>query len=283
MGDDYNWGGAAQGAIGGAEAGAFAGPWGMAIGGGIGGLMGLLGGNGQQGYQDQLKQLAAGYGKRTAPQMTAQLGQTSGFRQNQAGLITQLEAMSRGEGPSAAAIQMREAMDRAASQQTSLAAGAAGRGANAGAAARNAMNNTAGIQAQGARDTAAIRAQEQMAAVGQLSQTLGQARGADESMSQFNAGQQNDASRANMSAVLQQLGLNDESQLRALMMAMGGAGPGMGASIMAGGANAFMPGLNYWQNKNKTAQAPAGGGSVGGAGGYNGQGLPPGGIVDPWA
>ena len=255
---DENWGQAAQGALGGAMASSFAGPWGMAIGGGLGLLGGLFGGGGQSDYQEQLKQLAAGYGKRTAPQMTAAVAGTSGFRQNQAGLIGMLESMARGQGPSAAALQMREAMDRAAATQASAAAGAGGRGVNAGAAMRQAMNNTAAVQTQGARDTATLRAQEQLNAIGQLGQVVGQARGQDDQMSQFNAGAKNDASRANMQATLQMLGLNDEAQLRALMAAMGGAGPGLGASILAGGANAFMPGLNYWNQRHPAGQGGAG-------------------------
>ncbi len=229
------------------------GPLGAAIGGGIGFLGGLFGSSGQSEYQDQLKKLAAGYGNRTAPQGQAQYGQNSQFRGNQAGLIAQLEAMGRGEGPSAAAIQMREAMDRAAGAQASAAAGAGGRGVNAGAALRNATNNTAAIQAQGARDTATMRSQEQFNALGQLGQNIGQARGADEGMSQFNAQQGNGMQQANMQAMLQQLGLNDASQLNALHMAMGAAGPGTGTQLLAGGANA-MPGLmQYQQLQNQNA------------------------------
>ena len=113
---------------------------------------------------------------------------------------------------------------------------------NAGAAMRNAMNNTAAIQSQGARDTATLRAQEQIAATQNLGGVLGQGINADNGLSTFNAGQQNQMTEANMQAVLQQLGLNDKSQLQALMAAMGQAGPGMGSQILAGGASA-MPGL----------------------------------------
>jgi len=238
-----DWGQGFQGAAGGAAAGgAIGGPWGALLGGGVGLLGGLFGSSGAGQYQDQLKKLAAGYGNRTAPRGTAQLAQNSGFRSNQAGLISNLEALARGEGPSAAQLQMREAMDRAAGAQAGAAAGAGGRGVNSGGALRNAMNNTAAIQAQGARDTATLRAQEQFNALGQLGQTLAQGRAADENTSQFNAGAQNQMTQANMDAMLQQLGLNDRSQLQALLMAMGGAGAGTGTSILAGGAGA-VPGL----------------------------------------
>lgn len=244
MADDYNWGQGLQGAAGGAMAGSFAGPIGAGIGGAIGGLMGLFGGNSdQQAYSDQLRQLSAGYGKMTAPQMggASQAGY-SNFRQNQAGLIAQLEAMARGEGPSAAAIQMRDAMDKATAAQASAAAGAGGRGVNAGQATRLAMNNTAAIQSQAARDTSVLRAQEQANAIGMLGQTIAQGRGADEATNQFNADANNRVGLANLQAKLQTMGITTDAQLRALLGAAGMAQPGIGTSIMAGGASA-MPGL----------------------------------------
>jgi hypothetical protein len=228
-GDDdglhYNWGQGAQGAIGGAMTGGMiGGPWGALAGGVAGGVLGGFGSDGASGYEGDLKKLAAGYGNRAAPQMAGY----SQFRQNQAGLISQLEAMARGEGPSAAASQMREAMDRAAGAQASAAAGAGGRGVNAGAAMRQAMNNTAAINAQGARDTALARVGEQMGAINQLGSVVGQARSGDESMM-----------RANLEAKLRTMGMNDEGQLKMLLAALGVAGPGTGTQIMAGGANAM--------------------------------------------
>lgn len=239
-----NWSGGLQGAGGGAMAGgAMGGPWGAAIGGVLGGLGGLFGGGGQSEYEDMLKNLSQGYGKRTAPQtMTTQTAQQSGLNQNRAALISQLEAQARGEGPSAAMLQMREAMDRASGAQASAAAGAGGRGVNAGAALRHASDNTAAVQAQGARDTATLRSQEQLNATQQLGGVIGQGIGADQQLGMFNAGQQNDTARANLMAQLQMIGINDEAQLRALMGAGGMAGPGMGTQILAGGANA-VPGL----------------------------------------
>jgi hypothetical protein len=241
MGD---WGGAAQGAAGGAMVGSAILPgWGTAVGGFIGGVAGYLGSGGASSYEDQLKQLASGYANRAAPQMgPAATAGYSAFRRNQLGLISQLEAMARGQGPSAAAIQMREAMDRAAGAQSSAAAGAGGRGVNAGAALRQAMNNTAAVQAQGARDTGLMRVNEQLGAIGQLGGAIAQGRAADEGINTFNAGQINQNSAANLEARLKMLGLNNSSQLQALMAAMGAAGPGMGAQILAGGAMAT-PGL----------------------------------------
>jgi hypothetical protein len=250
-----NWGQGFQGAAGGAMAGgAFGGPLGAVIGGGLGFAGGLFGGGGEQAkYQEQLQKLATGYGNRTAPQAgPASTAGNSGFRGNQAGLIAQLEAMGRGEGPSAAQMQMREAMDRAAGSQASAAAGAGGRGVNAGGALRNAMNNTAAIQQQGARDTATMRAQEQFNALGQLGQVTAQGRAADEQVGMFNAGQQNNMSQFNAQQQMQMLGLNDASQLKALFGAMGMEQPGMGSQILAGGANA-VPGLLQWNQQRKMA------------------------------
>jgi hypothetical protein len=243
-----DWNQGFQGATGGAMTGATLGSvvpglgtgLGALAGGVIGGIAGLWGDNPQSQYRKQLEQLATKYGRMQAPQAgPAQTAGLSGFRQNQAGLVSQLEAMGRGEGPSAAQIQMREAMDRAAGAQSSAAAGAGGRGVNAGAALRGAMNNTAAIQAQGARDTATMRAQEQFQALQQLGQVLGQGRAADEQVGMFNAGQQNDMAQANLQAAMQTLGISTEAELKAVLAAMGGAGPGLGTQIMAGGASAL--------------------------------------------
>jgi hypothetical protein len=238
--------------------GAIGGLPGAAIGGVLGGISGYFGGGGSSAYEDQLKKLAAGYGNRTAPQMgpAAQAG-NSQFRTNQAGLIAQLEAMARGQGPSAATMMMREAMDKAASSQASGAAGAGGRGVNAGAALRQASNNTMAIQSQGARDAGLMRVNEQLGATSQLGQAVAQGRMGDENTSQFNAGQTNTHAANNLQAKLQMLGLNDKAQLEALMGAMGTAGPGLGTQIMAGGATA-LPGLLQYKTEQDKLKAQYG-------------------------
>lgn len=245
-----NWNQGAQGAMGGAMAGSFAGPGGAIAGGIIGGAMGMFGGGGED-PNAKYRQMLEEYSRRSAPKLgaAAQAGNSS-LMGNRASLVAQLEAMARGEGPSAAAIQMREAMDRAAGTQASAAAGAGGRGVNAGAAARNAMNNTAAIQAQGARDTATLRAQEQINAVGQLGGVLGQGIATDNQHSQFNAGQLNQHQIEQLRAI----GIHNQGQLQAILGAMGGTPapqPGLGTQIFAGGANAFIPGLQHWQGQNK--------------------------------
>lgn len=280
---DFNQ--AVQGAAGGAATGAMFGPWGAVIGGGIGGIAGYLGGDDQkQQYQDQLNKLAQGYGNRTAPQAGY-----SGFRSNQAGLIAQLEAMARGDGPSAAQTQMAQAMDRAAGAQSSAAAGAGGRGVNAGGALRMAANNTAAIQSQGARDSSILRAQEQANAMNMLGSNIQAGRSADENIN-----------TANMNSALQTMSLNQGGQLQALLAAMGVAQPGTGTQILGAGATAA-PALNgmmnarnnngqgnmndpsqYWQGSKRTGSAYGLPGAYSGytpppaGGGYQGVRMPDG-------
>lgn len=293
MGD---WNQAGQGALGGAAAGAAFGPLGAGVGAGIGGLMGYFGSDGAADYQDQLKSLADKYGNMQAPQAgnAAQAGY-SGFRSNQAGLISQLEAMARGQGPSAATMQMREGMDRAAGAQASAAAGAGGRGVNAGAALRNASNNSAAIMAQGNRDMGLARVNEQLGAIGQLGQNISAGRGADENVNQFNAGQQNNTALANLQAKLQTNSTFTAAQMQALQMAMGSAGPGLGTQILAGGASAA-PGLmqmfgnkggggqndpsQYWQGSQRQGSMYGMGGPQPN-GGYGGGGQTSGPVTSP--
>lgn len=260
---DFNFNQGAQGAAGGAMAGSAFGPWGTAIGGGLGLLSGFLGPSGDdpnKKYKEQLAALAKQFGNRDAPQLPGgpATSNYSDARANQAGLIAQLEAMARGEGPSAAAIQMRDAMDRAVAAQTSAAATATGRGVNPGAAYLNASNMGAALTAQGARDTAVLRAQEQLNAVGQLGQVVGQTRAADENTNQFNANSQQNFNLANLQATLQTMGLNDEAQLRALLGIIGAAppGPGLGTQILAGGASALPAILQHNQGKAQQQQFP---------------------------
>ncbi len=289
--DDIGWDwdnavhGGGQGAIVGTQV--FPG-WGTAIGAGGGFLRGGLGigpkANGSDGqkedYKAQLQALAAGYGSRTAPQAgPASQAQLSQFRANQAGLISQLEAMARGQGPSAAQNMMREAMDRAAGSQASAAAGAGGRGVNAGAALRNAANNTAAIQAQGARDTGLMRVQEQLGATQQLGQTIAQGRAGDENMNQFNANAQNQMAQANLQAQLQALGINTDAQLRALLgiLQHGNASPQQ--QLLAGVANAA-PFLAQAFGSKTGGGGPTGDQAISGAGPYATPGSP--GIQNPW-
>lgn len=262
MSDGTQFSNGLQGAAGGAMAGAGFGPLGAVIGGGLGLLGGLFGNQGSDAYQQQLAALAKQFGQMQAPQAgpAAQAGY-SGFRQNQAGLVSQLEAMARGEGPSAATLMMKQAMDRAAAAQASAAAGAGGRGVNAGAALRNATNNTAMEQMQTSQQAAQARVAEQLGAIDQLGGVINQGRAADEGVNQFNAGQTNAMSQANLQAELQTLGIKSQGQLDALKAAAGVAGTPTGTSILAGGAMALPAELQYLQRQNNGGAPGTGGGT----------------------
>ena len=98
-------------------------------------------------------------GGRTAPQAgPAAMGQTSDFRGNQQDLISRLEALSKGQGPSLAAEQLRQATDRNMGQQASIAQ--SGRG-NAALAGLTAANQGAQLGQQAASDSAVARIAEQ--------------------------------------------------------------------------------------------------------------------------
>jgi len=129
------------------------------------------------------------------------------------------------------------------------ASGAGGRGVNQGAAMRTALGQGSAMSAQNNRDMATMRAQEQLSATNQLGQTIGYGISADQSLNQFNAGQMNDQSALNAQLQMQMLGLNDESQLKALMMSSGMQQPGMGTSLLAMGAQAMPMGMQYQQGQ----------------------------------
>lgn len=250
---DWDTGQGIQGGVGGAMTGAGVGSMimpgvGTAIGAGVGFLGGLFGGgfgggSEQDEYQKLLKDLASGYGGRQAPQMgpAAQAAQSQ-LMQNRQQFIAQLEAQAAGTGPSAARQLMQQATDKGQRNATAMAAGAGGRGVNAGAAMRNAMGTGAAMQMQNSQNMGVLRSQEQLNAMGQLGQNLQAGIGQDQQLNMFNTGQMNDQSQMNAQLQMQMLGLNTQAQLQALGMAGGMASPGLGTSIMAGGAQAF-PGL----------------------------------------
>lgn len=268
-----------KGAAGGAGLGTSIMPGvGTAIGAGVGGLLGYLGSNDdaadekakRDAYYEQIR-------NRQAPQAgaAAQSG-LSGFRNNQQDLISRLEALSKGQGPSLAAEQMRAATDRNQAAQASMAN--SGRGG--GMAAINAANNMGRLGAQSAQDSMMGRIQEQQMALGQLGGAIGQGRGQDEANSQFNALQTNYRDQANLQAKLQTMGYND-AQIRSIMeMNQAQANqPTVGDQLMSGGAGA----LSMWaSNQNK---APGGQGGMPGYpqwGNYQGPGNPsPGPVTQP--
>lgn len=273
----FSLGNALEGAGGGALAGGALGPWGAIAGGALGGLLGGFGGdNGEAERRAKLAELEKYYGSREAPQLGAapQAGLSS-FRGNQGQLISQLEAMSRGMGPSAATVASQQALDRAQAGQSSMAN--SGRG-NLGANQLTAANNSAALGAQSIRDLGIARAQEQVGAMNTLGGVLQGARGADETQGRFNAGAQQTQMLANLDAQLRTMGLNDEQRRAILMAQMGqGGGPSVGDMLLGAGGTVAGMGLGVYGRRGQGQEAyptsaPTGGTAIpGGAlpgGGY---------------
>lgn len=234
-----------QGAMGGATLGSTVPGVGTlfgALGGGLlGGLGSYFGGQGPAPGAQDLEKLRAFYdqmsqqgGVQLPP--AAQAGQ-SGFRDNQANLISQLEALSQGRGPSLASQMLQQQTNQATENQYAQAAGARG---NPALANRQAMNNAAQLQSQAGAQMANARVAEQLGALQQLGLGIYGARGQDEGLSQFNAGQTNQ-----MATEQGRLGqMNNQIRLQALQQMMSGAmqqgayqaqQPGVGDYLMAFG------------------------------------------------
>lgn len=109
------------------------------------------------------------------------LDKQAAMRSNQQALIEQLQAASRGEGPSAAQAQLKSATDQ--NLRNALAMAASSRG-NPALAAQAAGRERAIISQTAANQSAALRAQEMQAARGLLGDTLQSARGQDIGLAQ---------------------------------------------------------------------------------------------------
>lgn len=242
-----------SGAAGGALAGGSTGnPLLAGAGGVIGGVAGLFGGGrkGERKMEDYYNEVRT----RGAPSVSqTATGNYSDFRNNQSNLITQLEAMSQGRGPSLATEQFKAANDRNVAQQQALSQSGQG---NATAAAMGAANNSAALGANSAQQAGQARIQEQQMALNQLGLVIQGGRGMDEDMNRFNAGQTNQTSLANMNAQLQNQGMNDAARLQMLGGMQGR--PSTGESILAGGAGVFALGATERANRRgATGQAPS--------------------------
>lgn len=227
------------GAIGGLAGGASTGnPWAAAAGLAGGALFGAFSPDYEGEWNDRVNELGKFFSQRQAMRMgPATLAQDSSLMGNRAQLISQLESAARGDGPSAARLQMKAAAERAAQMMSSNAQGAGGRGVNAGAAMRNAGNQAANIMQTNNQNMGIMRAQEQLNAYGQLGQVIGQGIGQDQQQSQFNAGAINQQHAFDVQTAMQQLGLNDRMQLAMLGLQYGkGPKPGWGDQIAAGAA-----------------------------------------------
>jgi hypothetical protein len=236
----FDSGGAGRGAVTGGITGAsLGGPIGAGIGAVAGGLLGGFGGGGAQPYRPDMGRfvlpgftsqygtygrLAGAAGGRQAPQMAgAQMGE-SGFRGGQQSLVRMLQQQASGKGPGQALVRMQaqDTADRALKQQLALQAGAApGGGANA---ARTAA--LAGGQLQSAVGGQAAQAglQAQLGAMGQLGGVLDNARGQDLARAQANMQSQLGTQQGNLTAQMQQTGMNDEKQLELLRQRLAASG-----------------------------------------------------------
>lgn len=260
------WSGAGQGAVGGgmtgASIGSLAGPVGTVVGGGLGAVLGGIGGWFGGKEEDAQKKRMSGFydSLGNSPQSgPAYTSSYSDFRNNQKNLISRLEAMADGRGPSLATEQLKAATDRNIAQQQGLAQSGQG---NATFAMQNAANNSGRLGAQAGQDSAQARIQEQMNAINSLGINIHGARGADEGNNQFNAHEQNINQWGNRDAQME----NNRLRLQALG-GMGPQGPNMGEQLLAGGSGAmsFLAANNAARRAEAQRQSQSGGAVPAGA------------------
>lgn len=207
---------------------------------GVGGLLNFTQEDPNDKNRQQLDQYRRSVLGRDAPQAgPAQSSGYSGFRNNQQDLVSRLEALSKGEGPSLAAEQLKQATDRNMGNQASIAQ--SGRG-NAALASMTAANNMQRIGQQAASDSATARIAEQQMALGQLGTAVGQGRQLDEANNQFNASEANKMAAANLEAKLRSQGLNDQTIMQIMQMQFGNKKDRIGDALMAGGTGLLAAG-----------------------------------------
>jgi|CXWL01.1.fsa_nt_gi hypothetical protein len=131
---------------------------------------------GMPGYDAWQKMLGAG-GAAAGGRNVLNMDQANQARGVQTGLIQQLQAQARGDGPSIAQEQLKQATDQNMAQAAAQAA--SGRGAGAGGAAYQVGNQRAAAGQKMAGDSAVLRLQEQMQAQNMLAGVSGQMRGQD--------------------------------------------------------------------------------------------------------
>lgn len=200
-----------------------------------GALYNFAKGDPTSGVNSQMDEYYRRIKERQAPQLgAASQSQFSGFRDNQQALVSRLEAMSNGQGPSLAREQMKAATDANMASASSVAQ--SGRG-NAALANIQAQNVVGRLGAQAAQDNSQLAMSEQLGAINQLGGVINQGRGNDEANTQFNALQQNYRDQANLEAILKSRGLDDAAIQQILQTKMQGAmRPTFGDQLMAGGA-----------------------------------------------
>jgi hypothetical protein len=154
-----------------------------------------------------------------------QLLQQSQFRDQQMTLAQQLAAQASGQGPSLAAEQLKQS--QAANQAAIFAQMASQRGGANPGMARQAMQTSAQIQGQTARDAALARIQEQMGAREQLGAVLNTGRAGDIDIAKSQAGLEQEAKLAEFKAkidVAVQQGQLDQQTANAIYQAEVGKG-----------------------------------------------------------
>jgi hypothetical protein len=127
-----------------------------------------------------------------------QLMQQGQFRDQQMTLAQQLAAQASGQGPSLATEQLKQS--QAANQAAIFAQMASQRGGANPGMARQAMQTSAQIQGQTARDAALARIQEQMGARDQLAGVLNTGRAGDIDIAKTQAGLDQEAKLADFKA-----------------------------------------------------------------------------------
>lgn len=169
-----------------------------------------------------------------------QTGNYDPTRAAQLDLASRLQATAAGTaGPSAADLQMKQAMDQSAAQQFGLASALQGR--SAGGALRQASEGSANILGQEAAAGGIQRAQEVQAANSQLGSTLGTVAGQDIGIAGQNATMNQQTQLANLSAKLNTMGLDEATKNAILQAQISSQGQGVTAAgdlVKANTANA---------------------------------------------
>lgn len=164
----------------------------------------------------QYADLSRDFAHRDAPSANSYAASTSNFRGGQSQLARMLMNQAQGRGPGQRLVRMQaqNMADRGVAQQYGMAASQ--RPGGGAGAYQNAAMNAANMTSRVGEQAAMGGLQAQLGAVGQLGGVLQGARGQDEQLRMFNAGQRQQGSQFNADAQLRQMGLNDQAQLEAL-------------------------------------------------------------------
>lgn len=202
-----------------------------------------------------------------ATEQAARMGQAAGPEAaQQASLAAALQAQMAGTGPSLAQTQLKQATDRNIAQAMAMAQQ---RGGNVALAQRQAMQAAAGAGQEAAGQSAAIRAQEQLAAQSQLAGVLQQQRAASvqeqqlkDAMAQFYGAQQTGLTQEQMKSrqayeALMSGNIAEYNRMASqAYQAQQGAQSGLlGGLIQAGGTAAMMAAMSDKRVKKNVKEA----------------------------